>query len=183
MNDEATDFLEHFGIKGMHWGVRKSALPGVSHKTNKDARKDAEEFARAKLFYGKGAGTRRKLIKNTVEAKAKKDPSYKKAFDHHLENQDLSVHATKARTERGRVDRRERGRQRAGYVARRLTGEMGTQAAFTAAAIAGAAFLNSGRGRAMLQQGMTTVRSQAARHRMSEGARQVDDIFRNMNFR
>ena len=48
------DELYHFGILGMKWG---------RHKTIRNAKKDAHEFARAKMFYGEGAGTRRKLIK------------------------------------------------------------------------------------------------------------------------
>jgi hypothetical protein len=98
--DEA--LLMHFGVKGMKWGVRKTDYAGASRQTNRQARKDAQEFARAKMFYGEGAGTRRKLIKNTVEAKAKKDPTYKAAFDHHLAQQDMSQHAQKARSERSR---------------------------------------------------------------------------------
>lgn len=94
--------LAHFGIKGMHWGQHKSDLPGVSRGTNKDAAKDAHEFARAKAFYGEGAGTRRKLIKGTVEGKSKRSPEYKKAFDHHLARQDSSKHVDKARSERKR---------------------------------------------------------------------------------
>lgn len=96
------DTLVHYGVKGMHWGVRKDDHPGASRKTNHEARKDASEFARAKMFYGEGAGTRRKLIKASVEAKAKKDPTYQAAFDHHLARQDMSVHAEKARGERKR---------------------------------------------------------------------------------
>lgn len=96
--------LAHYGVKGMKWGQRKSDLPGVSGRTNREARKDAEEFTRAKLFYGEGAGTRRKLIKNTVEAKARKDPNYKKAFDHHVSNTDLGKRASQARSERRRKD-------------------------------------------------------------------------------
>ena len=94
--------LVHYGIKGMKWGVRRADPGGISRSTNREARKDAKEFARAKMYYGEGAGTRRKLIKNTVEGKSKKDPNYKKAFDTHLNNQDMSKHAEKARGERKR---------------------------------------------------------------------------------
>lgn len=98
------DTLAHFGVKGMKWGVRKHELPGVPRSTNHAARKDAVEFARAKMFYGEGAGTRRKLIKAKVEAASKRDPKYKQAFDHHLAQQDLGQHAAKARGERKRKD-------------------------------------------------------------------------------
>lgn len=81
------DELMHYGVKGMKWGVRRKA------------RKDAKEYARAKMFYGEGAGTRRKLIKATVNERSK-DPGYKKAFDEALSKQDMSKHASKAKTER-----------------------------------------------------------------------------------
>lgn len=96
--------LVHYGIKGMKWGVRHDGPPGVSRSTNRTAKKDAKEFARAKQFFGEGAGTRRKLIKASVEGKSKNSPAYKKAFDHHLGRQDMSVHASKAKSERKRKD-------------------------------------------------------------------------------
>lgn len=104
MTDNVDDFLAHYGVKGMRWGVRKASLPGVSARTSREAKKDATEFAKAKMFYGEGAGTRRKLIKAKVESKSAKDPKYKKAFDHHLENQDLGKRASQARGERARKD-------------------------------------------------------------------------------
>ena len=104
MTDNVDDFLAHYCVKGMRWGQRKASIPGVSPKTSREARKDANEFAKAKMFYGEGAGTRRKLIKAKVEAKAAKDPSYKKAFDHHLSNQDMGKRASQARGERARKD-------------------------------------------------------------------------------
>lgn len=32
------DFLDHSGVKDMKWGVRKQRTPGVSRKTDRDAR-------------------------------------------------------------------------------------------------------------------------------------------------
>ncbi|AWN03338.1 hypothetical protein PBI_COUNT_15 [Microbacterium phage Count] len=104
MAEDVDDFLQHFGVKGMKWGVRKDSIPGVSARTSREAKKDATEFAKAKMFFGEGAGTRRKLIKAQVESKSAKDPSYKKAFDHHLGNQDLGKRASQARGERKRKD-------------------------------------------------------------------------------
>ena len=101
------DFLAHYGVAGMKWGqrnARNTPIEGVSSKTNKEAKKDAEEFTRAKLFYGEGAGTRRKLIKAKVESKAKANPSYKKAFDIHVEGTDLGKRASQAKSQRKRKD-------------------------------------------------------------------------------
>lgn len=126
MTDDVDEFLAHFGVKGMRWGVRKDDHPGASRRTNREAKKDASEYARAKMFYGDGAGTRRKLIKATVESKAKKDPSYKEAFDHHLNNQDLGKHASKARGERKRKDVVSKTGKTARGVYRSLSGGFGT---------------------------------------------------------
>ena len=46
--------LMHYGVKGMKWGVRRRA------------RRDAKEFTQAKMYYGEGAGNRRK-IKRVVQ--------------------------------------------------------------------------------------------------------------------
>jgi len=131
------DALAHYGVKGMQWGVRKDdRLEGVSPGTNREASKDAREFARAKMFYGEGAGTRRKLIKAKVEAKAAKDPAYKKAFDHHLAKQDLGKHAEKARGERKRKDVSAGTGKAVRGAHRQLTGGMGN-VGLTGAVLAG----------------------------------------------
>jgi len=173
---DADDYLEHFGVKGMQWGVRKNATPGVSSRTDRDAAKDAKEFARAKLFYGEGAGNRRKLINATVEAKSKKDPNYAKAFDNHLSTQDLSTHASKARSERKKIDRKTKNKQRAGALARRFTGEMGTQAAFVGVAVAGSVFLRSDKGQRFMKQNLAKV---ADYNRGRKNAATIRDFFKN----
>jgi hypothetical protein len=84
--------LYHYGVKGMKWGVRKA---------RRIAKKDAKEYARAKMYYGEGAGNRRKLIKAKVNERSK-DPNYKEAFEKALAEQDMANHATKAKAERAR---------------------------------------------------------------------------------
>ena len=178
--DAGADFLEHFGVKGMKWGVRKELPPGVSsHKTNKEARRDAEESARARLFYGQGAGTRRKLINTKVEDRKKKDKEYAKAFDYHLKNQDLSKHSDKAVSERNSIDRKDRFTKRAGYVARKFTGEMGTQAAFTAVALSGAAFVSSQKGRQIMNQGYKSAKDFMNSRQAQATVSYLEDYFKN----
>lgn len=106
-------YLSHHGILGQKWGVRrfqnkdgsltsegKQRLSRIDKKYDRLAKKDAKEYARAKMFYGKGAGNRRKLIKNKVEQRSKDNPHYKKAFESYLEKQDMAAHATAAKRER-----------------------------------------------------------------------------------
>jgi len=83
--------LRHYGVKGMRWGVIRD---------RHHAKKDAKEYARAKMYYGEGAGNRRKLIKAKVEQRKKLSNDYSKAFDEYLARQDMSKHADAAKRER-----------------------------------------------------------------------------------
>ena len=114
------DYVAHFGIKGMKWGVRRyqnsngSLTPAgktryldkpthAQKKTMHQAKKDAAEYARAKMFYGEGANIRRKHIKSTVRQRSK-DPLYKQTFDNELANTDWSKAVSKAKGDRHRKD-------------------------------------------------------------------------------
>jgi hypothetical protein len=79
--------------------------------SGKEARNDAREFARAQMYYGEGAGTRRKLIEASVESKATRDPEYARAFRQELQRQDMAEHAEAARKERRRRDNAEAVKQ------------------------------------------------------------------------
>lgn len=100
MANEYQNFLAHYGTKGQKWGVRRfqnedgslteagKARYGVGDKKdwkrlNRDAKKDAHEYAVAKAYYGEGAGTRRKKINNIIKERSK-DPDYKAAFEREL---------------------------------------------------------------------------------------------------
>lgn len=174
---EDIDWLAHHGVKGQKWGRRKDRTPGVSRGTERAARKDAEEFARAKMFYGKGAGTRRKLIKNQVESRAKHDPAYAKAYEKHLGLQDLGQHASKAVSERKRTDRKDTVKKSSGMLARRATGEMGTKAAFTAVALGGAAFVNSPKGRQLMAKSSRSIKNLANSRKAKNTADFLSDYF------
>lgn len=72
--------------------------------TQREARRDAREYARAQMYYGDGAGIRRKLIVAAVESKSHRDPAYSREFQSELKRQDMAEHALKARRERRRKD-------------------------------------------------------------------------------
>jgi hypothetical protein len=150
MSTDVNAFLAHHGVKGQKWGIRNDRASGTNKHVERHAKKDAEEFARAKAFFGDGAGTRRKLIKQTVESKTKNMPGYKEAFDRHLANQDQAKHVSKAISERKRKDTVSVNKKRFGAVARRITHEPGTQAAFVAAIFGGAAYLRTPKGKAKM---------------------------------
>lgn len=110
------DYVVHHGVEGQKWGFRryqnvdgsltlegKKKYTHSEKKTIKQAHKDAKEFARAKMYYGEGAGNRRKLIKATVKQRSK-DPLYKMAFNEKLVNTDWAEESSKAKSERHRTD-------------------------------------------------------------------------------
>ena len=82
--------LYHHGIKGQKWGIRRFQNPDGTLTPEGKARygtdlermaaKDAQRYSDAQAAYGRGAGTRRKLIDQELSQK-KKDPEYKKAYD------------------------------------------------------------------------------------------------------
>jgi hypothetical protein len=122
--EEIDEFLEHFGVKGMHWGVRRQA------------KRDANEYTKAKLSYGKGAGTRRKLINAKVSQRSG-NSDYKSAFDDFVAGQNLSARARQAKVNtRTKAAARTTAKTARG-VHRSLTGGFGS-VSLASAAIAGA---------------------------------------------
>lgn len=157
-------FLEHHGVKGMHWGV---------HRARSQAKSDANEFVKAKLFYGEGAGTRRKLIKARVESRSKASPHYKKAFEEHVANQNLDKRASQAVRTRHRKDATNFTRKTVRGVHRSLTGGFGPVTVTAAAIAAGAAYFhNSGADRVLLQKASSALRSSGARQTGQDWLRQ-----------
>ena len=114
------NYLAHYGVLGMKWGVRKA-----KHQ----AKKDAKEYARAKMYYGDGAGNRRKLIKAKVESRSKNNKVYKNEFDKALASQDMAKHATKAKQERTRNTAIETTKKTARGVINLASGNIGRASA------------------------------------------------------
>lgn len=93
------EYLAHFGVKGMKWGVRKDPERYSDHKLRRMARKDAKKYVDAKMYYGEGAGNRRKLLK-ADRSNLMKNKVYKDAFDEAVNNADYAKSASKARRDR-----------------------------------------------------------------------------------
>lgn len=74
-------------------------------KITKMAAKDAERWGAAAMFYGKGAGTRRKLIGTEIGQKVATIPGYMEAFDKAFDKLDQNKFAKNAVKERKRIDR------------------------------------------------------------------------------
>ncbi len=71
---------------------------------DKLAQKDAERFAAAEMFYGEGAGTRRKLLDAELQSKHNM-PGYYEAFIEAYADLDLNKFAKGAIKERQNIDR------------------------------------------------------------------------------
>lgn len=177
---EVDDFLQHYGVKGMKWGQRKSENPGgVSNKVNREAKKDAEEFTRAKLFYGEGAGTRRKLIKAKVEARKAKDPGYKEAFDHHVNGTDFEKRASQAKKERRRKDATNSTRKGVRGTVNILNGNSQAASAATALVVGGALYAHkNGIDRAVMESLKSSYSSAMEASRRRNDAAIVADLFK-----
>lgn len=70
----------------------------TNRRVQKQAAKDAREYAAAYMAYGEGAGTRRKLIEGTVGYKAEFVPGYREAFEREHSAQNMERHAKNAKT-------------------------------------------------------------------------------------
>lgn len=74
------------------------------NKIEKMAAKDAYEYGLALMFFGEGAGTRRKLIQAQVSDKVHSIPGYGDAFDKAFGSLSQMELAEKAIAERKRID-------------------------------------------------------------------------------
>lgn len=70
----------------------------------RQAQKDAYEYAAAYMAYGEGAGTKRKLIEGTVNYKMATIPGYREQFEAAAARQNMDAHAKNAKKQNRRRD-------------------------------------------------------------------------------
>lgn len=172
------EYLEHYGVKGMKWGTRRNGRPSSTpRKTERMAAKDAKESARAKMYYGEGAGVRRRQINNTVKSRSK-DAAYKEAFERNLANQDLAKASSKAHSKRRRTDVVKGTAKTARGVKNVMYGNAG-RASTTAVALVGVAAgaHKLGVDRLLMDKGKTFIQSQEFKR---NSQRIADEVLRNM---
>ena len=75
----ADPYLQHFGVKGMKWGVRRSENPLKSREMKKQINKDVKNINR--LVLGGPSNSRKKALalRKSIDAKDRETPGYKKA--------------------------------------------------------------------------------------------------------
>jgi hypothetical protein len=165
------DFLAHYGVPGMKWGKR-SAKSGSSipRSTRRAASKDAKEHAQAKMYYGEGAGIRRRLINEQVKQRSK-DPAYKAEFEKQLANQDMAKAGAKARSKRKRTDAVNGTKKTAKGIHHILNGNSQYANAAAAVLVGGAVYAHkTGIDKMLLDKGKTLINDPRFR-------KQAGDIF------
>lgn len=90
-----SDYLEHYGVMGMKWGVRKSS-DRPSRSIRRMAKRDAKKVAKAKAGYGVGSGTSRRLLDAQVKQRSNTSEGYKKAYKEAYEKLPHDKYAAKA---------------------------------------------------------------------------------------
>ena len=124
-------------------------------RLKKDAKKDAEDMARAKAYYGEGAGNRRKQIRNRISERMK-DPDYKAEYEKQLAAQDMSKHQKAANRER-KVEDAKNSAKKVGRGLKNLLLGFGS-ASLTAVAIYNAAKL-TGADKKIAEYGKKAIKS------------------------
>jgi hypothetical protein len=158
LQHEEAGSLAHHGVKGQKWG---------EHHARRMARADANEFAKARAYYGEGAGTRRKLIKAKVETRSQ-NSHYKKEFHRVLSGQNIEKRSAQATRKRRRADTTNFVGKTTRGVHRSLTGGFGPVTATAATIAAGAAYAHkSGLDKVVLNK----AKSAATNHKAQEAAR------------
>lgn len=71
----------------------------------KMAKQDAYDWARAEMFFGEGAGIRRRHLQAQIIEKMEQFPGYEALYQKHYARQDMIKHAEKALQERKKIDR------------------------------------------------------------------------------
>lgn len=171
------DYLEHYGVKGMKWGTRRDRPEGTPRKTDRIAAKDAKESARAKMYYGEGAGIRRRQINNTVKSRSS-DPAYREAFERHLAKQDMAKASAKAHSKRRRTDVAKGTAKTSKGIINILNGNAGAASATAVGVMAVAAGAHkAGIDKVLLDKGRTIIQSQEFKRNTQ---RITEEVLRNM---
>lgn len=117
----------------------------------KMAETDAFNWARAEMFFGQGAGIRRRLLWNEIDSKMARIPNYEPLFQKAYGKQNMAEHALKAAKERKAIDRKVAIGKNARALAR---GDRRNMSPLLLGAIAGAVVLHqTGYDKVLWEQG------------------------------
>ena len=90
---EVEDHLEHFGVKGMKWGVRREISVNTSKAAYATAKRDRKASVKLSKTSYKGVQADRKALREDIQSKIKNDPEYAAALKKLDRNQRIKSNA------------------------------------------------------------------------------------------
>lgn len=94
-----SESLEHYGVKGMKWGVRHDR-ERTGGRVGRMASRDAKKAARAEHDFGAGSRTKKNAIARAVNIRTKRFSGYGEAYKRAYESQPHEKLARKAETKK-----------------------------------------------------------------------------------
>ena len=87
VDSSQNDFLKHYGVKGMKWGIRRFQNESnkdhykTRHSLYNEAKNDAKIYRQSLKYRGSGSEIKRHFVKRAITEKQNRNETYSKHFN------------------------------------------------------------------------------------------------------